>query len=116
MIYASFNTVVEWPRSKKPIGEGWQDQRLELADLPREFFGDRNIGLLLGGPSGGLADVDLDCNEALALAPAFLPTTAAIFGRRSKPHSHWLYQVTPTDFRTTQFRARPSEKVTRPTC
>jgi putative DNA primase/helicase len=92
------------PRDKKPIGEGWQARRLDLADLPREFFGDRNIGLLLGDPSAGLADVDIDCDEALALAPAFLPATAAIFGRESKPQSHWLYQVEPTDFRTTQFR------------
>ena len=41
--------------------------------------------------SGGLCDVDLDCAESRALAPYFLPETAAVFGRRSSPQSHWLY-------------------------
>jgi hypothetical protein len=46
-----------------------------------------------GGRSGGLVDADLDCPEALDLAPEILPPTAAIFGRPSKPKSHWLYSV-----------------------
>ena len=32
-----------------------------------------------------------DCGEACALAPVLLPPTPAIFGRASKPASHWLY-------------------------
>ena len=35
--------------------------------------------------------MDLDCTEALALAPSFLPPTEAVFGRASKDRSHWLY-------------------------
>ena len=31
--------------------------------------------------------------EAIKLAPYFLPPTAATFGRQSKPESHWLYLI-----------------------
>jgi hypothetical protein len=50
-----------------------------------------NIGVQLGPVSGGLTDIDLDCVEAVSLAPYFLPQTNTIFGRKSKPRSHWLY-------------------------
>jgi replicative DNA helicase len=46
---------------------------------------------LLGEPSGGLVDVDLDCAAAVRLAPVFLPATGAVFGRLSAPASHYLY-------------------------
>ena len=49
--------------------------------------------MLLGEPSGGLTDVDLDCPEAIAAAPYFLPHPTARFGRASKRCSHWLYKT-----------------------
>ncbi len=48
--------------------------------------------ILLGEPSGGLLDVDVDCDEALRLRK-LLPTTSCKFGRKSKPESHFLYLV-----------------------
>src|SRR2546422_6374111 len=82
-------------RSKKPALKGWPDLRLTAADLARHFNGQpSNLGILLGEPSGGLVDADLDCAEALHLAPAFLPPTGSCFGRTSKRRSHWLYVVT----------------------
>lgn len=48
---------------------------------------------MLGTPSGGLVDVDLDSPEAVCLAPHVLPETGATFGRASKPRSHFLYIV-----------------------
>lgn len=79
-------------RSKSPGFEGWQHFSVTEADLSRHFYGRQlNIGVLLGKVSGDLTDVDLDCDEALTLAPYFLPTTGAIFGRRTRPRSHWLY-------------------------
>lgn len=79
--------------SKAPRLSGWQSLRFTLADLPEHFAGGANIGLLLGEPSGGLVDVDLDCPEALRLAPAFLPATELRHGRASKPNSHWFYRA-----------------------
>jgi hypothetical protein len=81
-------------RGKAPVtGAGWQDRPTEEEDLPR-WWGDGaglNIGVQLGGASGGLVDVDLDCAEALAAADLFLPATGAVFGRAGAPRAHRLY-------------------------
>jgi hypothetical protein len=81
---------------KTPCLKGWPDLRLAETELPA-YFGDgpQNIGVLLGEPSGGVVDVDLDCPEALALATYFLPGTGCIYGRATKPASHWWYQANP---------------------
>jgi len=73
---------------------GWQKRRISAANVGQYFNGMRkNIGILLGEPSDGLTDVDLDCSEALGLADRFLPSTSSIFGRAAKPPSHRLYIV-----------------------
>jgi hypothetical protein len=60
--------------------------------LGEHFNGVRqNIGVLLGEPSGGLVDVDLDCREALQTVDYFLPDTGSRFGRASTPDSHRLF-------------------------
>jgi hypothetical protein len=80
-------------RGKKgPTYTGWANF---VADDSTRFDG-HNIGILLGEKSNGLADVDLDCPEAVALAPLMLPPTGAIFGRKSKPCSHRFYQCDPS--------------------
>ena len=65
----------------------------------------------------GLTDTDLDCSEAIALAPHILPRTGAIFGRNSAPASHWLYRTnlastSEDENATIQFRdpARPADE------
>jgi hypothetical protein len=87
-------SVVPVPnRQKGPRVKGWQNLRLDETGIANHLQGDGNLGVILGGPSGGLVDVDLDCPEALQFAPRLLPETNAIFGRKSKPQSHWLYKV-----------------------
>jgi predicted transcriptional regulator len=82
-------------RQKRPKIEGWQTLRVTAADARRYFNGeDQNVGALLGEASHGLTDVDLDCAEAVAAAPFFLPHRTARFGRASKQCSHWLYRTT----------------------
>lgn len=49
-------------RTKRVTRSGWPDERHTDADAER--FAGRNLGLLLGPVSGGLTDVDLDCDEA----------------------------------------------------
>lgn len=81
------------PRGNKaPVLSGWQNRRFTPADVPRHFADGCNVGLLLGEPSGGLVDVDLDCPEAVRLAPAFLRPTPMRHGRAGKPNSHWYYR------------------------
>jgi Family of unknown function (DUF5906) len=53
----------------------------------------------MGPMSGGLTDTDLDCTEAVILAPYFLPKTGAIYGRPSKKGSHRLYITDDPDER-----------------
>jgi putative DNA primase/helicase len=79
-------------RTKTPVLPEWQNLRLGLNDLPNHFNGEpANISVLLGEPSGGLVDIDLDEPEALALADLILPATACVFGRASAPRSHREY-------------------------
>ncbi len=88
--------VVPLPyRSKAPVLRGWQNLRLRENELDRHFSNRCNLGLLLGEPSGGLVDVDLDCSEAIIAAPAFLPPTQMIHGRRSSRASHHWYLTHP---------------------
>ena len=75
-------------RTKKPVMEEWQHLRITEQDAARYFNGaDVNLGIHLGPPSGGLADVDLDLPVAIGLADRFLPPSSAVFGRASKPRS-----------------------------
>ena len=80
--------------SKAPIPKQWQNLHLGLEDLAQHFNGQpANVGVLLGVASGGLTDVDLDCAEAVRLAPVFLPPTQSRFGRKRRGITHYLYVV-----------------------
>jgi hypothetical protein len=80
------------PAQKKgPRLPRWQETRIDVDDLKLYYKAESNIGLILGQPSGGLVDVDLDCPEARQLAPALLPPTGMIHGRPSSPRSHYWY-------------------------
>jgi hypothetical protein len=109
---AYFTTIGLWTvpvihGGKKPIGDDWEKQRIDAANLPNYYNGQpQNVGGLLGISSlgnFGFTDVDLDSSEALALAKAFLPETGMIFGRASKPASHHCYFTDPP-VRLEQFR------------
>lgn len=81
-------------KQKKPGFSNWQRTRLTEDDLTNAFPNrPMNISVLVGKPSGGLADIDLDVPLAILLAPRFLPRTDAIFGRDSARRAHWLYQI-----------------------
>jgi hypothetical protein len=91
-IQRGWNPVPVPFKSKKPTGHGWQKRVIREEDVPKYFNGQpQNIGVLMGQTSGGLVDVDLDCPEAIAIAPFILPRTGAIFGRPSARAAHWLY-------------------------
>jgi len=82
-------------REKGPKLEGWQNLHLNSELIPNYFNGQpQNIGVLLGEPYGN-CDIDLDSAEAVAAWPLFAPDTALIFGRKSKPRSHWFYRIDP---------------------
>jgi hypothetical protein len=78
---------------KAPVLRNWQALRVTTDTLEDYFNGEsQNVGLLLGEPSGGLVDIDLDTDEAVAAAPYFLPESF-IYGRANRPASHYLLEV-----------------------
>ena len=84
------------PRGKKaPRVRDWPNLRLAEAELPNYFRDGCGVGILLGEPSGGLVDVDLDAPQAVASAPVFLPPTDRRHGRKSHPGSHAWYIADP---------------------
>jgi hypothetical protein len=80
------------PAGEKHPRRKWQDIRLTAEQMQQHIARGENVAIRVGG-DGGIVDADLDCAEAMALAPTYLPATGAIFGRRSKPGSHWLYRA-----------------------
>ncbi len=101
---------LQYTRGQKKITDtGWEKTRLEDVDL--HAFNGGNIGINLGDPSGGLVDVDLDCIEAVRLAPDFLPPTEMRHGRRSNPCSHHWYQVPADVPRVEQYKGPGAEKI-----
>src|SRR5262245_22928257 len=89
--------------SKDPNFNAWPAFTCTAKEVPQHLANGRNIGLLLGAPSAGLVDIDIDCPEARAIAPLLLPPTQLISGRPGNPRSHWWYIVEPPDTRTTKF-------------
>ncbi len=78
-------------RKKNPGFKDWQNTRIDENTVEVHFGeGPGNIGVLLGGASGGLIDGDMDCDEAVIAANVLLPTTCR-FGRTSRPDSHYLF-------------------------
>jgi predicted P-loop ATPase len=83
---------------KGPVIPEWQHLDITAENAAQYFNGAAlNVGAIMGPKSGGLTDVDLDCAEAVALAPHFLPRTNSIYGRASKRRSHYLYTCTDPD-------------------
>jgi hypothetical protein len=79
--------------------------RLTPDDLEQHFrTGQENIGLLLGEPSRGLLDVDLDVPEAIVVADRLLPSTERIHGRPGNPRSHRWYVVVRSPEKTERFK------------
>lgn len=94
-------------RGKNPgdiLGAKWNSVRVTEATAPKYFNGKPiNVGVILGEASGELVDIDLDCPEAIALAPRLLPRSRT-FGRASKPRSHWIFNVAPKAGKISQYR------------
>ena len=83
--------------AKNPVLKGWQHLRITADEVPRYFDDQSNVGALMGPASGGLTDVDLDCKEAVAIAPFILPSTGSKYGRPGKRTSHYLYTCPDPD-------------------
>lgn len=79
-----------WPGQKKPKGTSWQKLRATTQTIPDIFKSGDNVGGLWGKPSRWIVDVDLDDEDAAAVAEFLLPRTMT-FGRKSRPATHMLF-------------------------
>ncbi len=78
---------------KNPGFPNWQKFHCTDEEIDACFRSVKNIGILLGLLSNGLADVDLDTSYAVAAASHFLPETGLISGHDERPRSHYLYRI-----------------------
>jgi len=87
-------------KSKRPTGDGL-----------RFFNGEpQNVSVLMGQTSGGLADLDLDCPEAIAIAPFVLPRTGAIFGSISPGPTGFTRAIWQPPKTISRMRRRPKTR------
>ena len=82
------------PAGKKgPRIKPWQELNISRQQVAQHFNARNNIGVLLGAKADWLVDVDLDADEAVTAAEAFLPKTGWVHGRPGKPRSHRFYRA-----------------------
>lgn len=81
--------------AKKPCcGDNWQDARFKVDELKERFGNGENFGWLLGIKPRPIVDVDLDCQEALAVSMLIQgPKTQRISGHKSNPRSHYFFEL-----------------------
>src|SRR6266404_2611280 len=83
--------------SKFPTQIGWPERAAGEDYTEADFAEACNVGNLLGGPKN-VTDIDCDSPEAIAVAGEimdhFMEKTGKtmIFGRESKPRSHYIYE------------------------
>ena len=76
---------------KRPNAVAWNSIRVTRDSIPKFFPSQSNVGIILGDPSGGAVDIDIDSQAARIAADVFLPETNAVYGRTSNRRSHRLY-------------------------
>jgi hypothetical protein len=84
--------VVPVVRHGKAGVANWDKLKVTPENAAYHFSGEQNLGVRLGAASGGLVDIDLDCQEAVAISQRLLPPTDMISGRAGNPCSHWFYR------------------------
>lgn len=94
--------VVRTPRGQKDPGHiGWDpksnSRQRSLENLAILRNNDDNVGVHLFGP---IVDVDIDSDNPLLVAALdhFLPHTAHVYGRKSRPRTHRLYELSDATF------------------
>lgn len=77
-------------KAKKTPGK-WKDNTVTSENVQKLLLNNCqwNLGVLLGEPSGGLVDIDLDIPEAALIAEVVWPS-GPTFGRKNNPKSHRL--------------------------
>ena len=84
-------TVFAYDYGTKTVKASWLKRRKAIINSVDDLDEYKNYHIITG--DNNIVDIDLDCVEAIQLAPHFLPATSMKYGRQSNPRSHWLYRV-----------------------
>ena len=84
-------TVFAHKYGTKTVLASWLKRRKAVINSVDDLDEFKNLFIITG--DNNIVDIDLDCMEAIKLAPFFLPETSMKYGRESNPRSHWLYEV-----------------------
>jgi len=90
-LIASNVTVFGHKFGTKKVEASWLKRRKAIINSVDDLDEYKNYHIITG--DNNIVDIDLDCVEAIQLAPHFLPATSMKYGRQSNPRSHWLYRV-----------------------
>lgn len=94
-----YSPVAIYAGHKRPYGAGWANLVWDSEEQVKASFeqwtekGAPGVGLMLGRPSQGLVDVDLDHPKARRLRDHFLPPTPMRTGRPGRMSSHYWYVI-----------------------
>ena len=94
-----FTPIPILEQGKKALMPGWSKAHYATEEELESTFdkwaekGCTNVSVLLGEPSSGLIDVDIDHPKAARLKDFFLPRTGAVSGRAGARSSHYWYRV-----------------------
>jgi putative DNA primase/helicase len=78
------------PDQKRPTYKNWQHEHIPSTEIRRWVEDGGNVGVQVGEVSDWICAVDLDCAEAVQLAPSFLPDTLKS-GKRGAA-CHYFYR------------------------
>lgn len=84
-------SIFEYDFGTKAVETSWTKRKSAIIKSVEDVKDYKNYHIITG--ENGIVDIDLDCEEAIRLAPYFLPQTNMKYGRESNPTSHWLYKV-----------------------
>ena len=84
-------TVFAYDYGTKTVKASWLKRRKQIINSVDDVDEYKNYHIITG--DNNIVDIDLDCMEAIKLAPYFLPETKMKYGRQSNPTSHWLFKV-----------------------
>src|SRR5215217_8849514 len=86
-------------RTRRPIDNDWQRTTIPLEDVERHVSRRGGVGWQCGEASGWISAVDNDWQEAMQLAPRFLPDTLRSAKGHEEP-SHYIYRSPGLGFHT----------------
>src|SRR5215218_9453172 len=86
-------------RTRRPIDNDWQRTTIPLEDVERHVSRRGGVGWQCGEASGWISAVDNDWQEAMQLAPRFLPDTLLSAKGHEEP-SHYIYRSLGLGFHT----------------